>query len=137
MAVYAYNNSLHSTVKMTPFFANYGCHPPTYWPIAKPPRNRTSLNHFQWMTSVPQLNRKGLERARETMRKYYHEKVNPAPVYQPANLVMLNGKNLETRRPAWMFDVELHGRFKVMKVMSPTARRGVLPSRWQIPDAFY
>jgi len=54
MAEYAYNNSLHSTVKMTPFFANYDYHPRTNWPTAESSRNRTSQNHIQWMTSVHQ-----------------------------------------------------------------------------------
>jgi len=41
MAVYTYNNSLHSTVKMTPFFANYSYHRRINWPTAEPSRNCT------------------------------------------------------------------------------------------------
>jgi hypothetical protein len=36
MAEYAYNNSVHSTLKMTPFFPNYGYHSQTNWPTAEP-----------------------------------------------------------------------------------------------------
>ena len=67
MAKYAYNNSLHSTVKMTPFFANYGYQPRTNWPTAEPSQNSTSQNNIQWMTSVHQLCHQGLEKGSETM----------------------------------------------------------------------
>jgi hypothetical protein len=127
MAEYAYNNAHHSTVKMTPFFANYGYHPQTNWPTAEPSRNLTSQNYVQWMTSVHQLCRQGLEKASETIRKYHNKKAKPEPVYQPGNLVTLNGKNLNTRRPARKLDAKLHGPFKVMKVMSPTALNLELP----------
>jgi hypothetical protein len=62
------------------------------------------------------------------MRKYHDKKAKPAPVYQPGDLVMLNGKNIKTGRPARKQDAKLHGPFRVMKVMSPTALKLELPS---------
>jgi hypothetical protein len=47
MAEYSYNNSLHRTVKMTPFFTNYAYHPQTNWPITEPSRNLSSQNYIQ------------------------------------------------------------------------------------------
>jgi hypothetical protein len=79
------------------------------------------------MTSVHQLCRQGLEKASETIRKYHNKKAKPEPVYQPGNLVTLNGKSLKTRRPARKLDAKLHGPFKVMKVMSPTELNLELP----------
>jgi hypothetical protein len=89
------------------------------------------------MTSVHQLCSQGLEKASETMRKYHDRKAKPAPAYQLGDLVMLNGKNLKTSRPARKLDAKLHSPFKVMKVMSPTALRLQLPSRWRIHNAFH
>jgi len=137
MAEYAYNNSLHSTVKITPFFANYGYHPRTNWPTAEPSRNPTFQNYVQWMTSVHQLCHQGLEKASETMRKYHDKKAKPAPVYQPGNLVMLHGRNLKTWGLARKLDAKLHGPFRVTKVMSPTALKLELPSQWRIHNAFH
>jgi hypothetical protein len=34
-------------------------------------------------------------------------------------------------------DAKLHGPFKVMNVMSPTAHKLELPSQWRIPNAFH
>jgi len=137
MAEYAYNNSLHSTVKMTPLFTNYGYHPQPNWPTGESSQNPTSQNYFQWMTSVHRLCHQGLGIASEIMTKYHDRKAKPAPVYQPGNLVMLNGKNLKTRRPTRRLDTKLHGSFKVMKVMSPTALQRELPSQWRIHNAFH
>jgi hypothetical protein len=89
------------------------------------------------MTRVHQLCPQGLEKASETMRKYHDRKAKPAPVYKPGDLVMLNGKNLKTRRPARKLDAKLHGPFKVMKSMSPTALKFELPSRWRIHNVFH
>jgi len=137
MAEYAYNNSLHSMVKMTPFFAHYGCHPQINWPTAEPSQNPTSQNHIEWMACIHQLCCRRLENASETMRKYHNRKVNPAPVYQPGHLVMLNGKTLKTRRPARKLDAKLHVPCKVIKDMSPTALKLELPSWWRIHCALH
>jgi len=64
-------------------------------------------------------------------------KVKPASVFQPGDLVMLNGKNLKTRRPARMLDAKLHGLSKVMKVVSRTAFKQKLPSQWRIHNALH
>jgi len=50
---------------------------------------------------------------------------------------MLNSKNLKTRSPARKLDAKLHGPFKVMKVILPTALKLELPLRWQIYNAFH
>jgi hypothetical protein len=41
-----------------------------------------------------------LEMASETINKYHEKKANPAPEYILSELVIQNGKNLKTRRPA-------------------------------------
>ena len=89
------------------------------------------------MRSVHQLCCQGLEKASETMRRYHDKEAKPAPVYQPGDLVILNGKNLKTRRPARKLDAKLHGPFKVLKVMSPKALKLELPSQWRIHNAFH
>jgi len=136
MSEHTYNNSLHSTVKMTLFFANYGYHPQTNWPTSEPSSNPTSQSHIEWTTSVRLLCRQGLEKASEMMRKYHHKNANAAPVYQLGNMVMPNGKTLKTRRPASKFDPKLHGPFEVMKVMTPIAPTLELHWWWRMHHGF-
>jgi len=135
MAKYAYNNSLHSMIKMTPICAKYGYHSHTNWPTAEPSQDSTSQNIIQWMTSIHQLCRQGLEKASETLNKYHYMNAKLATVYQPGDLVMLNGKNLKSRRQARKLDAKLHGPFRVMKVMSPTALKPELPTQRQLHNA--
>jgi len=89
------------------------------------------------MTRVHPLCREELEKASETMRMNDYKKPRPAPVYQPGNQTMLNGKNLKSRRPARKLDAKLHGPLNVIMVMSPTALKLELPSRWWIDNAFH
>jgi hypothetical protein len=137
MADYAYNKSLHSTVKMTPFFPNYSYHRETNWPTAEPSPNPTSQNQIQWMTCVHHLCHQGLGKASKTMRKYDDKTAKPAPVYQLGDVVMLKARKLKTRRPARKLDAILHGPFRVVKVLSHTALKLELPSQWQIHNAFH
>jgi len=137
VAEYAYNNSLDSTVKMSPFMANYGGLSRTNRPTAKALQNRTSQNHIRRMTGVHQLCHQQLEKASKTMRKYDDKTAKPAPLYRPGNLVMLNGKNFKSRRPARKMDAKLCGPFKVMKVMPPTARKLELHLWWRIHNVFH
>ena len=69
MTEYAYNNSLHSTVNMTPSVAKFSYHPGTFLPNAEPSQNPTSQNNIQSMTSVHQLCRQELKTANKSMRK--------------------------------------------------------------------
>jgi hypothetical protein len=66
------------------------------------------------------------------MGKYHDRRAKEPPKYSVGDLVMLNGKNLKTRRPSRKLDAKLHGPFKVSKVLSPTAIKLELPSRWHI-----
>jgi hypothetical protein len=71
------------------------------------------------------------------MRKYYDRKSKDAPKYKVGDLVMLNGKNLRTRRPSRKLDHKMQGPFKIEKVVSPLAMRLVLPKRWRIHNTFH
>ena len=44
LAEYAFNNSATTATQMSPFFANYGFHPRTNWPVEKESKNPASRN---------------------------------------------------------------------------------------------
>jgi len=60
-----------------------------------------------------------------------------APTYEEGQLVMLNAKNIKTKRPAKKLDRKMLGPFKIQKVISPTAVRLSLPSTWRIHNSFH
>jgi hypothetical protein len=49
---------------------------------------------------------------------------------------MFSGKNIKTRKLSKKFDVKMHGPFKVIKAVSPTAYRLKLPKNWSIHPTF-
>lgn len=50
---------------------------------------------------------------------------------------MLNGKHIKIRRPTPKLAAKMLGPFKILKVISPTAIKLVLPPSWRIHNTFY
>jgi hypothetical protein len=81
--------------------------------------------------------RKGLEAAQERMRRYADPDRKEAPAYQVGDLVMLSGRNIQTRRPSRKMDHKNHGPFQIEKIVSPLAVRLTLPRKWKIHNVFH
>jgi len=139
MAEFAYNNSVIMGNGVTPFYVNYGFHPRTINPPDEKdePVNPASTVYGHWMTAIHDLARKGLEAAQERMRRYTNPDRKPPPAYQVGDLVMLNGRNIKTRRPSRKVDHKNHGPFQIEKVVSPLAVRLTLPRKWKIHNVFH
>jgi hypothetical protein len=137
LAEYAYNNSVTTATGLSPFYANYGFHPRTNWPVDNPVRNPASKTYAHWMTSVHETCVKSLERTQERMSKYYDEHKQPPPNIKVGDMVMLHGRNLKTRRPSKKFDDKMFGPFRVERVISPMAIRLKLPRSWKIHPTFH
>jgi hypothetical protein len=78
------------------------------------------------MKAVVENCKKELERSSERMKKYADQSHIEPPSFEPGNLVMLNGKNIKTRRPARKLDHKMYGRFEILDIISP--RRYVFAS---------
>jgi len=137
MAEFAYNNSVTVGNGMTPFFANYGFHPAAVNPPATGPLNPASTAYGHWMQTIYDDSRKGLEAAQERMRRYVDPAKKDPPAYQIGDLVMLNGRNIKTRRPTRKLDHKNHGPFQIEKIVSPLAFRLTLPRKWKIHNVFH
>jgi hypothetical protein len=137
MAEYAYNNSITTATDYSPFYSNYGFHPKTTWPTDYEAKNPASRQYVHWMTGVHTVCRQNLKESRERMGKYYDKHAKEPPMYKIGDLVMLNGKNLKTRRPSRKLDQKLHGPFAIIKVITRNAVRLALPSRWRVHNTFH
>jgi hypothetical protein len=71
------------------------------------------------------------------MRRYADPHRRDNPTYQVGDLVMLNGKNIQTRRPSRKLDHKNHGPFQVERIVSPLAVKLTLPRKWKIHDVFH
>jgi hypothetical protein len=63
--------------------------------------------------------------------------VRSPPVYQVGDLVMLNGKNIQPRRPSRKLDHKNHTPFQIERIISPLAVKLTLPRKWTTDDVFH
>jgi len=136
MAEFAYNNSTTMGNGMSPFYANYGFHLPTMNPASTEPLNPVSQVYADWMNTVHDESRRGQEKPQERMRRYTDLARKEPPAYQAGDLVILNGRNIKTRRPSKKLDHKNHGPFQIGKIVSPLAVRLMLPRKWKIHNVF-
>jgi hypothetical protein len=112
---FAYNNTIMTIHGMTPFYANYGYHPSSG---SAPPGSNTLLVHSiaygHWMKAIYEDCNKELEKTSDRMKKYADKTRAESPRYNQGDLVMLNGKNIKTRRPSRKLDHKLYGPFEIL-----------------------
>jgi hypothetical protein len=84
---------------MMMFYANYGYHPSSGTiPTERNILSASSLAYGHWMKAVVENCKKELEKSSKRMKKYADQSRIKPPSFEPGNLVMLNGKNIKTRR---------------------------------------
>jgi hypothetical protein len=75
---------------------------------------------------------KALEATQERMHRYADPHRKDNATYQVGDLLMLSGKNIQTRRPSQKLDHKNYGPFQVEKIVSPLAVKLTLPRKWKI-----
>ena len=79
--------------------------------MEKESKNPATRHDARWMESVHELCVKHLEETRKRMGKYYDRSRKEAPPYSVRDLIVLNGKNIRTRRVAKKLEAKLFGPF--------------------------
>ena len=126
MAEFSYNNSVSTATKMTPFSVVYGQHPRGSWPDVRieSPRSPASAVFANLMKSVHEECRKNLQHTADAMGKYYDRKrLDATDAFKVGDKVMLNGRNLKTRRPSKKLDHKLFGPFKISAMVGTNAAK--------------
>jgi transposase InsO family protein len=137
LAEFAYNNSSTTATKMTPFYANYGYHPRTIWPSDQDIKNPASKIYAHWMKDIHQKAKEALESTRASMNKYYDQHRLPQPEFEVGDQVMLNAKNIRTKRPTKKLAPKLYGPFRVLAKIGSRSYRLELQERWRIHNVFH
>ena len=97
-------------------------------------KNPALKNYAHWISRIHDLCNSYLKKTSEKMGRYDDKSKKTAPPFKAGDLVMLNGRNVRTRRAAKKLDGKLFGPFKVVKLVD---RSGMsveleLPKRWRV-----
>jgi hypothetical protein len=128
-AEFCYNNTVHSSTKMTPFYANFGYHPGHNYPAVEVISNVPAAEEFVLkLQKLREDMRETLLLAKKRMAKYYNRKVaDQEPKFKVGDWVMLNAKDFKTIRPSKKLDHKMRGKFKVKRLVGPHAYELDLP----------
>jgi len=85
--------------------------------------------YSHWMKMIHKRAVEALNYTREAMKKYYDRKALQQPDYKEGDLVMLNGKNIRTKRPS--------KKFTSQALWTVQDRRGKGPTRFQTRNIAY
>ena len=89
------------------------------------------------MESVHAKAKENLETARKALGNYYDRKRIEAPSFKEGDLVMLDGRNIRTKRPSKKLAPKNYGPFKILKKIGTRAYKLELHPRWRIHDVFH
>jgi len=89
------------------------------------------------MQTIHQQARQSLEKTREAMRPYYDRKAKEQPDIKIGDMVMLNAKNIRTKRPSKKLAPKLYGLFKMLEQWGDLAYKLELSEQWKIHPVFY
>jgi hypothetical protein len=108
MAEFAYNTSVTQATSMSPFFTNYSQHLGCTNPSTTPISIDTQEGYINHIISVQRLVTRNLKATQERMKKYADLKCKDTPELKIGDLVMLDGRHLQTRWPKDKLDHKKH-----------------------------
>jgi hypothetical protein len=121
IAEFTYNNSITQATGMSPFFANYGRHLHCTNPSTTPVNDNTQNGYINHIISVQGIVTRNLKATQERMKMYADLKCKDAPEFKIGDLVILDGRHIQTRRPKDKLDYKKHSPFAIETVVSPIA----------------
>ena len=139
LAESSYNNSKHSTTGMTPFYACNGYHPSFDLRGelgGEPITDITAAQYAETATQIEDLLKASLAKRRETMGKYFDQHRQPK-TFQPGDRVLLDARNIRSRRPSAKLDMKNLGPFEVLEAIGDNAYKLALPATLPIHPVFH
>ena len=137
MAEFAYNNAPASATGLTPFYANYGYNPRTTLVTDVSVSNPAAKLYQQHVHEVQEECLAQLDASRARMGRYYDQRRQPPPVFSVGQYVLLDGRNIRTRRPAKKLEPKYYGPYTIKRKISNTAYELNLPPRMRIHPVFH
>src|SRR5271170_7286056 len=131
MAMFAYNDHVHSSTKVTPHYASFGIHPYKGQPSPpSTPHNQAGLDFAKRFLTIRDDLKKALLSAQDSMKRYHDHKKGLSWNIKVDDLVWLEGTNIMTNRPTKKLEQRRYGPFKVLSKIGTSAYKLQLPTSW-------
>jgi len=129
LAEFAYNNSYHSTIGMTPFYSLYGQHPRHQISMTQVKSRITDVD--SWLSNIHSIQSSAARHITELHKRHARfankTRVFDSSAFSVGCQVMLSRRNIHTTRPSRKLDDKLLGPFTIKKLVGPKARKLALP----------
>ena len=96
-AEFQYNNHVHASMQVLPFFLDTGQHPQMgFEPCTQQSENKSVNKFVNHMQKAQEEVKAALTKAKDNMARYYNQGQTPAPKYKPGDCVFLDASNIST-----------------------------------------
>lgn len=140
MAEHTYNSATSESFKVSLFYANYRYQPQTSWPAPKRTWDNfdpaSEILDTYWKESWEEMST-NLLKAQERQRKWVDKHHKKAPKFEEGGQVLLDWRNISTKRPSVKLDQKKFGPFKVLEKVGQSPYHLDLPAQWKIHDVFH
>src|SRR6516164_9145336 len=127
MAEFSYNNRVHTTTRVTPFYANYGFHPRMGFEPRREGRVEEVNDFTKQMMKVHEEVQAAMTRAQNAMKRHADRNRGETPIYKIRDKVMISSHNYNINRPSRKLAEKLMGPFEIVELYLPNAIKVKLP----------
>jgi hypothetical protein len=128
LAEFAYNNSIHASIGITPFFAEQGFHPSIEATVRAIPADRSvpdvpdAKARAEKLVELWAAIEQRWKKVTATQRKYADRCTKPRE-FEVGDKVWLSSKNIQTKRPSKKLDHRFYRSFPVVELIATQAYR--------------
>lgn len=139
MAEFAYNNTMHASTGLSPFFINYGKNPQRAFEPARATTSRIARadDFALQMALVKKETSAALKLAAEKMVQNSLTKRTQEIGFNVGDSVLLDASNISSSLPSAKLGVKCYGPFKILKKVGNRSYQLRLPISWRIHDVFH
>lgn len=135
LAEFAHNSTYHSTIGMTPFFANYGYHPRMTMTSDDTPI--PSLDErLNTIKRAHRMAQNSIRKANERFAYWANKHRQKDPNFRVGDQVWLLRRHIKTTRPSSKLDAKKLGPYRVIERIGQNAYRLDLPDTMRIHNVF-